>query len=134
MIDHVTGFVTGLVGLSLAAAGLLLAVLAGLRMLWVVRKANKGHVARGIAVAGLVLLLCGALLVTVEDKADDPLRAVSDRSAWWLAGGAVVLALSVGWRSARRRRRPATRSAAPTPPVELELEADPERPPGAQQR
>lgn len=132
MIDHVTGFVTGLVGLSLGAAGLLLALLAGLRMLWVVRKANKGHVARGFAVAGLVLLLCGALLVTVEDKADDPLRAVSDRSAWWLAGGALVLALIVGWRSARRRR-PATRSAAPAPPAELELE-DPERPPGAAQQ
>jgi hypothetical protein len=128
MLEHVTGFVTGLVGLSLGAAGLLLALLAGLRMLWVVRSASKGHVARGIAVAGLVLLLCGALLVTVEDRADDPLRAVSDRSAHWLAGGALVLALIVGWRSARRRR-PAPRTAEPAPPVELELE-DPERPPG----
>ncbi|HYD41236.1 MAG TPA: hypothetical protein VEB43_10450 [Anaeromyxobacter sp.] len=129
MIDHVTGFVTGLVGVSLGAAGLLFALLAGLRMLWVVRRPDKGHVARGIAVAGLVLLLCGALLVTVEDRASDPLRAVSDRSALWVAGGAVLLALYVGYRSARRRAR-AARSAAPAEPaprVELELE-EPERP------
>jgi hypothetical protein len=129
MIDHVTGFVTGLVGVSLGSAGLLFALLAGLRMLWVVRRPNKGHVARGIAVAGLVLLLCGALLVTVEDQASDPLRAASDRSALWVAGAAVLLALHVGYRSARRRSR-AARSVAPAPPAELELE-EPERPPGA---
>ncbi len=135
MIDHVTGFVTGLVGVSLGLAGLLLALLAGLRMLWVVRRRDKGHVARGIAVAGLVLALCGALLVTVEDQAGDPLRAVSDRSASWLAGAAVLLALHVGYRSARRRPRGARSvepagPAAPAPRPELELE-EPERPQGA---
>lgn len=128
MIEHVTGFVTGLVGLTLGAAGLLLALLAGLRMLWVVRRPNKGHVARGIAVAGLVLLLCGALLVTVEDQAGDPLRAVSDRSALWLAGGAVLVALLVGVRSARRR------GASPAETMTPAAQTDEARPADAAQR
>lgn len=120
MLQEVTGLLTGLVGVGLAGAGLLLALLAALRMLWVVRRPHKGRIARGIAVAGLVLLLCGALLFTVEEVAS-PLRAASDSSAHYLAGLALLLALYAGYRSARRR--PAPRAVEPPPPAEAD--ADP---------
>jgi len=132
MLENVTGLRTGLAGLALAAAGLLVALLASVRMLWVARKPAKGRIARGVAVGGLVLLVCGAVLVAMQEKLDSPQLALSDRLAYFLVALAVVLAVHAGYRSARRRK-PATASAPPAPPVDLEPETDPERPPGAQQ-
>jgi glucan phosphoethanolaminetransferase (alkaline phosphatase superfamily) len=115
MIDEMTGLLTGLVGFALAAAGFLIALLASIRIAWVFRRPAKGRIARGLAVAGLVLLLCGALLVTVEEV-DSPLRAASDSSAHYLAAAAVVLAAWAGYRSARRRTP--GKAAAPAAPAD----------------
>ncbi len=133
----VMGLMTGLVGFSLAAAGLALALLASIRMLWVVRKPNKGRIARGIAVAGLVLFLCGALLFTVQEVDTPALKAASDRSAYYLAAAAVLLAVFVGYRSARRRPVRAKRAepaerAAPVEPAAPQGPATPEPPQASQ--
>lgn len=109
MLSDVTGLLTGLVGFALASAGLLLALLAAIRVLWVLRRPGKGRIARGIAVGGLVLVLCGALLLTVEEVSEA--RTATDRIAHVLAGASVLVALWAGVWSARRR--PATTPLAP---------------------
>ena len=104
------GAITGLIGFTLVAVGVLLALFAGIRMLWVIRRPGKGRIARGIAVGGLVLALCGALLFTIEDR-QLSFRAASDRIWQWLAGLSVLIAVLVGARAGRRR--PARKGVEP---------------------
>lgn len=132
-MQDMTGLMTGLVGFMLGGVGLVLAVLAALRMLWVIRKPGKGHLARGLAVFGLVLLLSGALLVTVEEV-DSPIRAASDRSAHYVAGLAVLVALFAGYRSARRRRPRLAEAAPPGEDADPGAHARVEDPPDVAQR
>lgn len=98
------GPVTGFTGLALAAAGVLLALLAGLRLLFLIRRPGKGRIATGIAVAGLVLLMCGAALLAVEELSVlHALLRVTDRAPWALATVSLVLAVAVGVRAGLRR-------------------------------
>lgn len=101
MMNEISGLQTGLAGLALAAVGLLLAFFAGLRLLFLIRKPGKGRIARGVAVAGLVLVLSGAVLLAVEEL--DLFRRAADRFAPWLSAIAVVLAVVAGLRAGRRR-------------------------------
>ncbi len=101
-MNEVSGLLTGLTGLGLAAAGVVLALLAGLRLLFLIRKPGKGRIARGVAVAGLVLILCGAVLLAGEEL--DVFRRATDRFAWALTGASVLVALLAGVRAGRRRR------------------------------
>lgn len=121
-----TGLLTGLSGLVLAALGLLLAFFAGLRLLFLIRKPGKGRIARGIAAAGLVLILCGAVLLACEELY--VFRQFTDQVAWLLNAVALSLAAFLGVRAGRRRGR-----AEPAPPsVPGEGEAaiqEQERPP-----
>ncbi len=97
-----TGLLTGAMGLGLAALGVLLAFFAGLRLLVLIRRPGKGRIARGIAVSGLVLLLCGAVLLAGEEL--DVLRHLTDRASWLLSGLSLLLAVFAGIRAGRRRR------------------------------
>jgi hypothetical protein len=98
-----TGLLTGFAGLALAALGLLVALLAGLRLLFLIRKPGKGRVAKGIASAGLVLVICGAVLLAGEELG--VLREATDRLVWPLSGIALLLAGFAGVRAGRRRGR-----------------------------
>lgn len=113
MMTEISGLLTGLAGLGLAASGLVLALLAGLRLLVVIRKPGKGRIARGIAVAGLVLVLSGAALLAMEEL--DVFRHATDRVATWLSGVAVLLAMAAGIRAGRRRAPRVVEPAQATP-------------------
>lgn len=99
------GLLAGLAGLGLALLGLLLALFSSLRMLYVLRRPDKGHVARGIAVAGLVLALCGVALFFAAELS--PFRRTVDRGAPWLSALSLVVAAVAGVRAGRRRAAPA---------------------------
>jgi hypothetical protein len=134
MSSDTFGALTGLAGFFLAAFGVLLALFAGLRMLWVIRRPGKGRIARGIAVGGLVLALCGALLFTVEEVGDS-IRGTSDKLVHYLAALSALVAVLAGVRAARRRPAPkpvepeATDDAAPAPQA-----TPPAEPPEAESR
>ncbi len=123
-MNEITGLLTGLTGLGLAAAGVVLALLAGLRLLFLIRRPGKGRVARGVAVAGLVLILCGAVLLAAEEL--DVFRRVTDRAPWVLTGVSVLLALLAGVRAGRRRRTPGEPEKAAA--AEEAEEAEPQQP------
>jgi hypothetical protein len=136
MLNEITGLATGFAALALSGAGLSLAFLAGLRLLFLgllARRPGKGRIARGVAVAGLVLLVCGAVLLAGEEL--DVFRKFTDRAAMPLAGLSVLLA---GWVGVRAGRRPAAKGdeaaaaaeaqaddgRAPAEPVERPARAD----------
>lgn len=123
MTGEITGLLTGFTGLCLAAGGVVLALLAGLRLLFLIRKPGKGRIARGVAVGGLVLVLCGAALLAGEEL--DVLRHVTDRAAMPLSGVAVLLAIVAGVRAGRRRGPRAMPDGEPEGSAEERLE-DPE--------
>jgi hypothetical protein len=124
-IFDMTGLLTGVMGLGLAALGVLLTFLAGVRLLFLIRRPGKGRIARGIAMAGLVLILCGAALLAGEEL--DVLRHVTDRAAWMLSALSLLLALFAGIRGGRRRRDAVSGSAAP-PERPAADEAEPRQP------
>ncbi len=126
MMNEISGLQTGLAGLALAGLGLVLAFFAGLRLLFLIRKPGKGRIARGIAVAGLVLILSGAVLLAIEEL--DVFRRATDRVASWLSGVAVVVALVAGLRAGRRRKPRVVEGeieAAPAPATAEEPRASP---------
>ena len=109
------GLLSGLTGLGMALLGLLLAALSGLRVLWVIRRPEKGRVARGVAAAGLGLVAAGAGLFFLAELS--PFRRGVDRAV--LPLGLLSLALSVlagVWAGRRRRAPPPDRPAAEVPP------------------
>lgn len=108
------GFLAGVAGFGLVLLGLLLALLSSLRMLSVLRRPDKGHVARGIAVAGLVLALCGVALFFAAELS--PFRRTVDRGAPWLSALSLVLAALAGVRAGRKRAAPAQAEPETEPP------------------
>lgn len=115
MMNEISGLQTGLAGLALAGVGLVLAFLAGLRLLFLIRKPGKGRIARGIAVTGLVLILSGAVLLAIEEL--DVFRRATDRVASWLSGVAIVVALVAGLRAGRRRKPRVVEGEIEAPPA-----------------
>jgi hypothetical protein len=105
------GFLSGLTGLGLTVLGLLLTLLFGLRVLSVIHRPGKGRIARGIALGGLVLTLCGvALFFTAELS---PFRRGVDRAAGRLGLLALSLAVTTGVWAGRRRSPRILPGAAP---------------------
>jgi hypothetical protein len=122
-MNEVSGLLTGLTGLGLAGVGVVLALFAGLRLLFLIRKPGKGRIARGIAAAGLVLVLCGAVLLAAEEL--DVFRRATDRAPWVLTGVSALLALLAGVRAGRRRKAPGEPAKAA---VEEAEKAEPQQP------
>ncbi len=111
-----TGFLAAMSGLGLAVFGLLVAVAAGLRLLFVLRRPGKGRVARGVAVGGLVLFLCGFATYVLGDLSPSPYRRAVDGLAVPLLVVSLVLAILAGWRAGRRRQAaPQAETAAEAP-------------------
>ncbi len=117
------GFLAGLTGLGLALLGLLVALAAGVRLLWVLRRPGKGRIARGAAASGLALTLCGAALFLAAELS--PFRRGVDRATGWIGPLSVLVSVAVGIRAGRRRSPPAG-AAAPA-----EGPGRPVEPPGA---
>jgi hypothetical protein len=104
------GFLSGLTGLGLALLGLLVALPAGLRLLWVLRRPGKGRIARGAAAGGLALALCGVALFLAAELS--PFRRGVDQATGKLGLLAFLLSVAAGvW--AGRRRAPPQEPAAP---------------------
>jgi hypothetical protein len=116
-----TGLLGASVGVGLVVLGGLLVILAGVRVLLVLRHPHRGRIARGLVAAGGVLAVCGALLYAAADAVviDDPgFRHTIDGAALATAGVALVLASWVGVRAGRRPKAPSGPPAAPAPPAE----------------
>jgi len=96
------GFLSGVTGLGMAVLGLLLATLAGLRLLLLVRRPGKGRGARGVAAAGLALGACGVGLFLLAELS--PFRRGVDRAVLPLTLLALALAALAGVGAGRRRR------------------------------
>lgn len=105
------GLAGGLGGAALFVGGVLVALLAGLRLATVARRPGKGRIARGIAAGGAVIAAAGAALFWLAELA--PFRRSVDHLTAPLAGLALVLGVLAGWRVARRRpASPAVRDDA----------------------
>ena len=120
------GLVAGVTGLGMVLLGLLLAALAGLRLLLLVRRPGKGRVARGVAAAGLALVACGVGLFFLAELS--PFRRGVDRAVLPLGLLALALAVLAGvWAGRGRRGRP--QPAAPVAgPAAAPQEPPPVRP------
>jgi hypothetical protein len=110
----VAGLVGGVAGAALFLLGVLIALLAALRILVVMRRPGKGRIARAIAAGGLVVACGGAALFWTAELA--PFRRAVDRSALPAAGVVAALAIAAGWRVARRRPAAPPGGADPAPP------------------
>jgi hypothetical protein len=115
------GLLSGLVAFQLVLWGAVIAVLAATRALLVRGQPGRGHVARGILAGAGVLVGAGLLLYAAADFLEWK-RFMDARGAPGVAGLAVVGAVLLAVRLARRR---------PAPEAAGEVEATPEegRPP-----
>jgi hypothetical protein len=121
------GFLSGVAGLGMALLGLLLAALAGLWMLLVIRRPGRGRVARGIAAAGLALVACGVGLFFLAELS--PFRRGVDRAVLPLTALALLLSVLAGWWAGRRRRPRPEPEAGPDLAAPA-IEAPAAKPPG----
>lgn len=107
------GLLAGVAGLALLLVGILLALSASLRLLFVIRRPGKGRIARALAAAGLVLVLCGVAIFAAAELS--PFRRTVDRGAVPLSAVSLLLAVLAAMRAGRRRRPARTAEAAPAP-------------------
>ena len=105
------GLVGGAAGAWLFFLGTLLAVAAGLRVAWLVRRPGKGRIARGVLAAGGVVAACGIALFWAAERS--ALKRELDLVAPWIAVAAVVVA---AYAAVRIARRPAPGVAVPVEP------------------
>jgi hypothetical protein len=111
---ELAGLVAGVTGSWLFFLGTILAVGAGLRLVFVLRSPGKGAYARGVLTAGA--LLGGAGIAMFWTSRARPSAAL-DHAAPWIALAAAGLAALAGAWVARRRRTmdvPSPRGRGPT--------------------
>jgi len=96
------GLVSGLIGSQLVLWGVVFVVLSGLRALLVRGQPGRGHLARGILVGSFLLVLGGAAVLALAELTDQQ-RLLDGIGAPFLAGVAVVGAVALAVRGARRK-------------------------------
>lgn len=106
------GATSGLAAAALVAVGLLILLPLSIRLLFVIRRPGAARIAKGFAVAALVLVICGTGLFLAADLTDEypSFRHLLDSATPVLAGLTVVLSAALGLRAGVRsgRRRGAS--------------------------
>ena len=103
-MNDLPGLVGGLAGTALFMLGAAIAAGAGLRMALVLRRPEKGRLARGVAAGGGVVGVCG-LGLFYGAQATRYARAF-DAATPFAIGTALTLGALVAWRVARSRPAP----------------------------
>jgi hypothetical protein len=117
-LTEIAGLAGGLAGAGLFLAGVLVALLASLRLALTFRRPpERTRFARGIAAGAAVTAALGAALFWGAELL--PQRRGLDRAALWISAAAVLAGIAAGVRVARKHRtppRPVPEDAA-TPPA-----------------
>jgi hypothetical protein len=108
------GIVGGVTGSWLFFVGTVLAVGAGLRLVFVLRTPGKGAVARGLLAAGALLGGVGILVFWISHAR--PSQALDHAAPWIALAAAGISALAGTW-VARRRRTLDFASPRARPPI-----------------